>query len=184
MQTETTPTKSKFSVVTALLIVFLLAVIGLGVWGYMLTSDTKATRADEAALQAKYETLTSDKKPLDGKLATAKTDLEQAKTDLEQAKKDLEKAKKDLETEQANLTKAQETKTGLQAKIDQAVKFLKVAIAYWVDGVDADEMRQLVKDTGDADLLEKYEAYVKDATKGTAWMNYLFVTLDDLLTVE
>jgi uncharacterized protein HemX len=154
MQTETTPTKSKFSAVTALLIVFLLAAIGLGVWGYMLTNDTNATRADEAALQAKYETLTNDKKTLDGNLVTAKANLEQAKADLEQAKKDLEKAKKDLETEQANLAKAQESKSALQANVDKAVKYLKVAIAYWVEAADPEEMRQLIKDTEDADLID------------------------------
>lgn len=180
MQTEpvlTETKKSSFSIVTVLLIVALLAAIGLGVWGFMLSNNVKATQSAYAELQSKHEALTKEKN-------TVSTDLETAKTSLDTAKKDLEKAKKDLADQQAALTKVQDEMTKLKANTDKAVKFLEVMSAYWVSDPDSDKVSELIEAIGDAELTKTYEAYQADGNKFSDWVKYVFVTISDLLATK
>ncbi len=83
----------------------------------MLNSNLQTTLSSRAALQKKYDTLTTDTNAVSGNLGQAGKDLEKAKTDLE-------KAKKDLATAQSDQAKAQESITDHQADIAKALKYL------------------------------------------------------------
>ncbi len=168
--------RSKISILVIFIVILLLAAIGLGIWGFMLNSNLQTTLASRAALQKKYDTLTTDTDAVSG-------NLEQAGKDLEKAKTDLEKAKKDLATAQSDQTKAQESITDHQADIAKALKYLDVAYGMFVLEDSRLEMEQRLELVKDAKLTEKYEKYAKsgNTTDFGAWLSYLFGTIVDLL---
>ena len=168
--------KSKVSILVIFIVILLLAAIGLGTWGFMLNSNLQTTLASRAALQKKYDTLTTDTNAVSG-------NLEQAGKDLEKAKADLEKAKKDLATAQSDQAKAQESITDHQADIAKALKYLDVAFGMFVLEDTRLEMEQRLELVKDAKLTEKYEKYAKSGspTDFGAWLSYLFGTIADLL---
>lgn len=169
--------KSSFSIVTVFLIIVLLAVIGLGVWGFMLNGDIKESQAAYADLKSRHETLTKEKNALTANLETAKADLDTAK-------KDLEKAKKDLANEEAALTKVQDEQTKLKGNVDKALKYLDMMIGYWVRDESPDETSDLIEAIGDPELTKTYEAYQADSDKFVDWVAYVFVTMSDLLATK
>lgn len=183
MQTEPTPMEvkkpSKFGVVTVFVIIFLLAAIGFGVWGYTLNNDLKTTQASEAALQKKYDTLTKEKN-------TVSDELDQANADLEQARKDLETAKEDLTSAEASLAKSKEEAAGLQGTIDKVLKYLDVAIGFLVDNDDMDQVDAKVAATEDPELMEKFEDLLDSGSFDDFedFFIYLFSTINDLLAFK
>jgi uncharacterized protein HemX len=168
--------KSKVNGLTIALIIFLLAALGLGIWGYMLNSNLQTTRASQSALQKKYDTLTTDTN-------TLTTNLEQARSDLEKAGADLEQAKKDLTTTQSDLTKTADAITAGKADIAKAVQYLDVAVGLFVDQADLTAMTAKVSAVNDPKLTEKFEKYTNNGSVDdlSAWLGYLFGTVVDLL---
>jgi septal ring factor EnvC (AmiA/AmiB activator) len=180
METETPVTevkkKSRIDGMSILLIILLLAVVGLGIWGFVMNSNLKATQTDQVALQNKFDSLTSETN-------TLTTDLEKAGADLEKAKADLEKAKKDLSTAQADLTKSQDAIVASKADIEKALKYLDVAVGLFVDKAGGDAMKIRINAINDSNLTEKFDKYYKSGseTDFSAWLGYLFQTVADLL---
>ena len=174
--TEVKPTPKKSSGLSVLLIVLLLAVVGLGIWGFVMSSNLKETQSAEVELQKKFDNLTSDTN-------TLSADLEQAGADLEKAKAALEKAKKDLSSAQADLTKSQDAITADKADIEKALKYLDVAFGLFVNSDTLDEVRASVRLLNDSALTEKFETYYnsKSNTDFSGWLGYLFQTIADLL---
>ena len=183
MQTESTPMEvkkdSKFSLVTVFVIIFLLAAIGLGAWGYTLNNNLTKTQAGTKELQKKFDTLTADKDAVSG-------NLDQARTDLEKAEGDLAKAKKDLTDAEASLTKSKEDAVTLQGNIDKSLQYLDIAIGIYVDQDNVEQRDAKVKAINDPELTKKYEAMkVSDGTEAFSdFLTYLFVTMTKLVTVK
>ncbi len=180
METETPVTevkkKSRIDGMSIFLIVLLLAVLGLGILGFVMSSNLKETQSAEAELQKKFNSLTSETN-------TLTADLEQAGTDLEKAKADFEKAKKDLSTAQADLTKSQEAVVASKADIEKALKYLNVAVGMFVESDNLDELRDKVGSLNDSALKEKFDTYYKsrNETDFGIWLGQLFQTIADLL---
>ena len=183
MHTESTPMEvkkgSKLSLVTVFVIIFLLAAIGLGAWGYTLNSNLTKTQAATKELQKKFDTLTADKDTVSG-------NLDQAKADLEKAQGDLAKTKKELTDAEASLTKSKEQAVTLQGNIDKALQYLDIAIGIYVDQDDQDQRDAKVKTINDPELTKKYEAMkTSDGTEAFGdFLTYLFVAMADLVTVK
>lgn len=173
-EVKTTPKKSNG--LSVLLIVLLLAAIGLGAWGFMMSSSIKKTQSAQAELQKKYDSLTSE-------TDTLTADLAQAGADLEKAKADFEKAKKDLSTAQADVAKSQEAVVADKANIEKALKYLDIAVGLFVESDNLDEQKIKVKSLNDSALMEKFDTYYKsrNETDFSAWLGYLFQTIFDLL---
>lgn len=173
-EVKTTPKKSNG--LSVLLIVLLLAVVGLGAWGFVMNSNLKAAQSAQVELQSKFDSLTSE-------TSTLTTDLEAADADLEKAKADFEKAKKDLSTARADLTKSQETVVASKADIEKALKYLDVAAGLFVESDNLDELKVKVNSLNDSALMEKFDTYYKSKNEKdfSAWLGYLFQTIADLL---
>ncbi|RJP47137.1 MAG: hypothetical protein C4583_17130 [Anaerolineaceae bacterium] len=174
--TEVKPTPKKSSGLSVLLIVLLFAVVGLGIWGFVMSSNLKTTQAAEVDLQKKFDSLTSETN-------TLSADLEQAGADLEKAKAALEKAKKDLSTAQADLAKSQETVVADKADIEKAIKYLDVAVGLFVESDNIDETRARIRSLNDSALTEKFETYYSSRSNPdfSGWLGHLFQTIADLL---
>ena len=174
--TEVKPTPKKSSGLSVFLIVLLLVVVGLGIWGVVMSTNLKETQSAEVDLQKKFDSLTSE-------TDTLSADLEQASADLEKAKADLEKAQKDLSTVQADLAKSQESVSAYKANIDKALKYLDVAVGMFVDSNSIDELRSKVRSLDDSALTDRFETYYKsrNETDFGGWLGYLFQTIADLL---
>ena len=187
MQTEPAVTETKQSkpnllniLLIAGLVIALLAVIVFGYQDYFVSQQIKATQTDHATLQGKYDALIKEKNTLTSDLDTTNTDLDQARTDLETLRQT-------LATEQDNLAKAQEEQTTLQGKIDQALKYLDVAVGYWVDDVSTSNLGKMVDAVGDADFTKKFERWRDDKSNSdrwVSWITYMFVSATDLLNIE
>lgn len=174
--TEVKPTPKKSSGLSVLLIVLLLAVVGLGIWGFVMSSNLKGTQSAQVDLQKKYDSLTSE-------TDTLSADLEQAGADLEKAKANLEKAKKDLTTAQTDLAESQEAIVADKADIEKALNYLDVAVGMFVESDNLDEVRSKVKALNDSVLTEKFEMYYqsRDEADFGGWLGELFQTIYDLL---
>ena len=179
MQTESSASQIKASWLNArtFLAILLVLVLGLAIWGAVLTSKIKTTSADQAALQKKYNTLSVEK-------AAVSDELDSARVDLEKAKTDLEKAKKDLATTQSNITKTKNSVVEYAANIDEALKYIDVAMSYWVRFDTLDELKDNIRTVDDPELTEKFETYFKSGSDDDydAWMTYLFVKIIELLS--
>lgn len=178
MQSESSAPQVKTSKINPMLVLALLVflVLGLAVWGMVLTSKTKTTLEEQATLQKKYDALTTEKAGLSDNLKTTNADLEEAK-------KDLEKAKKDLATTRENITKTKDKVAQYGANIQEALKYIDVAMSYWVRFDTLDELKDNIRTVDDPELTEKFETFFKSGTQDDfdAWMTYLFVKIMDLL---
>ena len=174
--TEVKPTPKKSSGLSVFLIVLLLAVIGLGIWGFVMSANLKETQSAEVDLQKKFDNLTSE-------TDTLSADLKQAGADLEKAKADLEKAKKDLTAAQTDLAESQEAIVADKADVEKALKYLDVAVGMFVESDNLDEIRSKVKALNDSVLTEKFETYYQSRNEADfgGWLGELFQTIYDLL---
>jgi predicted nuclease with TOPRIM domain len=185
MQTEPTPVvvKPKPNILNILLVVGLviasLAVIALGYLDFSTNNQIKAVQADHATLQGKYDSLMQEKNGLT-------SDLDSTRAELEQATADLEAARQKLATSQADLAKAQEEQTSLQGKVEKTLKYLDVAIGYWVDDVSTTSLNKRVEAVDDPDLTRKFDRWRDNKTvdRWFSWITYIFVATADLLTVR
>lgn len=178
MQNESSAPQVKTSKFNArvFLAALLVLALGLAIWGAVLTNKIKTTVADQAALQKRYNTLSSEK-------AAVSDELDTANADLEKAKADLEKAKKDLATTQSNITKTKDTVLEYGANIEEALKYIDVAMSHWILFDSLDELKDNIRTVDDPELTEKFEAYFKSGSDDDydAWMTYLFVKIMELL---
>jgi len=172
------PAKSSnvMMIVSIIAIVFLvLAVIGLGVWGYMQTSALNATKAELAALQADHTALTAERDGLS-------SDLDKTKSELASTQSELEATKTELETTKADLAKSKDETAALQAKIDKANKIINVLTGFWADSFDT--MEEKIKDTDNSDMLKAFNTFLKGTdffNDLAAFQNVIFDTLADTL---
>ena len=180
MQTEPSVAEVKKSPkstgITVLLVLLLLAAIGLGVWGYLLGNNIKATVDAQAALQGKYDDLTKEKN-------TLATNLDQTNADLDKTRTNLEKAKKDLTTAQSDLSKSQSNVTAMRGNMDKALKYLAIVSGWFINEDRPSETGLKIKAIEDPKLTEKFEKYDKSGSEEDfkAWFGYLFTAIADLL---
>lgn len=181
METETpavTPEKktSKSPALTVLIVLFLLAAIGLGVWGKMTSDKVAATLEAKTALDAKFDSLAAEN-------GTTLTDFEAAKTELETAKADLEKAQKDLTGTQESITRVQENIAKLQSDIDKALKYTAVISGFLVEKESLAENLNRIKATGDTALQEKYDAVERTGSEkdATTFLEHIVKAIAALL---
>ena len=120
-QATQAPKKSNSMMIVVIILV--LALIGVGFWGFSQSSTLKATQAKLDTLQGQYDSLTAEKNQLS-------SDFNATKTELETTKADLEKTKGELATTQDDLKKAQDQASSLQAKIDKASKISEILYAF------------------------------------------------------
>ncbi len=167
--------KKKSPLLAILFVIVLLALIGVGYWGYSQSAQLKATKAELSTLQGNYESLTTEKK-------SVTSELESVKAELEAAKADLEKAKSDLGAAQTDLSKSKSNASALREKMDKAAKYVGIMTSMFSDN---DALAALAKmtETKDAELQKLFTTY---ATSGNPadmqkWLAYIFDTLADLL---
>lgn len=139
----------KFNFLALFSVILLLAVAGLGYWAWQLNTTLATTRQDLAALQEKYDQLTTDKDALSAELDETRTTLE---SELETTKGELADSQAALETANAELEDARKELTTLQERMKKASKWMDVAIASMVDGENDDSITKKVNALGDAKL--------------------------------
>lgn len=142
----------KFNIMTVFVVILVLALAGVGFWGFQQSSALKATQAELSTLQGNFDSLTAEKNSLSGDLDTATTDLEAAKAELETTKSDLSKAESAVSTAQAKLEKA-----GKLADILYAISTVKSP----TDLMAVDASIKALKDTA---LLGEWTKFLSDAT--------------------
>lgn len=162
----------KFNFLAVILVVLLLAV---GFWAFTLGNNLKATQAELATLQGKYDSLSAEKTQLSG-------DLDQATTDLEATKTELEKAKEELAKAQSDLSKSNEEASALRTKMDKAAQYVAIMKAMFADQDPIATLAKMteVKDTKLQSLFTQY-ATTSSADDLQKWLAYIFTTLADLL---
>jgi hypothetical protein len=132
--------------------ILLVAVAGLGYWGYTLNTKLTATQQQLTALQGGHSKLQAD-------YAALTSDHEKLNTDLTQSKADLEKANTDLTTTQASLKKSQDQNKNLNAQIDKASKLTEVLYAWTTSTEPSDVFRidTLIKEANDQQLITQWD---------------------------
>lgn len=130
----------------------LVAVAGLGYWGYTLNTKLIETQQQLSALQGEHGKLQTD-------YATLTSNHEKLNADLTQSKADLEKANTDLITTQASLKKSQDQNKNLNAQIDKASKLAEVLYAWTTSTEPSDVFRidSLIKDANDQQLITEWD---------------------------
>ena len=151
------PAQKSYGMLVAV-VILALAVIGLGVWGFMQTSALKDTQAQLADLQAKHTALTTERDNLSSSLKKTTSELDATKSELETTKTTLEATTAELETTKADLAKSKDETSALQAKIDTAMKYVEVLTGFWIDSFDT--MESKIDATGDSSLQAPFNALV------------------------
>ena len=143
------PQSGKSSMMSKIILgVLVLALLGVGYWGYTTNSTLKATQGDLTALQAKYDKLTKDNASLTSNLAQTTTDLETTKAELEKTKEEL--------------SKSQKLASGYRASMDKALKWMDVVITWDVDDSNDVAVKKTVDATGDSKLKSLWDAYAAE----------------------
>jgi septal ring factor EnvC (AmiA/AmiB activator) len=112
----------------------LVAVTGLGVWGYTLNTRLNATQQQLITLQGEHAKLQAD-------FATLTGDKEKLTNDLTQTKTDLDKANADLATAQADLKKSQDENKALTAQISKSSKYADILYTWFTSNNPSDIFR-------------------------------------------
>ncbi len=159
---------------TIVMIVLVLALLGVGFWGFQTNSKLTATsgelavaQTDLATLQGKYDSLTKDN-------AQLASDLAQTKTDLEKAQADLAKA-------QSDLTKSQDQGKELQAKIASASKKTEALYAFLTVKTTEDflVLDTMITATNDKDLIAQWSIFTSSPTTENS-ANFLLYLITDI----
>ena len=150
----------------AVLVVAVVTAVGLGVWAYQLNTRLTATQKQLATLQGDFDKLKADN-------ASLTSNLKQANTDLDKSKSDLAKSQDDLEL-------ANTEKSAQQIKIDTAKNLMPVIDALFVSGENDMAIEAKINKTGDASLINLWNALVKtpNAKNAISFNEYLFGVID------
>lgn len=179
----------KFNFLALFSVILLLAVAGLGYWAWQLNTTLATTRQDLAALQEKYDQLTTDKNALSAELEETRTTLE---SELETTKGELAASQADLEKANAELEDTRKELTTLQERMKKASKWMDVVIANWVDGENDASVSKKIDALGDAKLKSLWKEFSeievknnsdleKAIEKYNAFSRYLFESIADFL---
>lgn len=176
---EVKPRKRNTSTIVLGILTFILlvAVAGLGYWGFTLNTKLTTTQQQLTALQGEQAKLQSD-------YAALTSDKEKLNTELTQTKADLEKANTDLANAQADLKKSEDQNKSLQTKISEAQKRINVAVGIFVKQQNDKSVEADVRATKDAKLLELWNKFLSAHGAGTSFldfMSYLFQSAADEL---
>jgi len=168
--------KSSNALWIVLVIVLILAVAGVGFWGYQQSAALKATQGALTTLQGKYDSLTAEKN-------TLSSNLDATTAELGTTKAELEKTKADLATTQGDLKTAQDKSAALEKTIEKARKYAGIIKGIWVDEDSFSDLGIKVNATDDAALKSKFEAFddSRSASDFGALLEYLYTIMVDVL---
>jgi len=171
------PQSSKSSMMSKIILgVLVLALLGVGFWGFQTNSKLTATneklvvaQSDLATLQGKYDSLTKDNAQLTSDLAQTKADLEKAQTELAKAQADLTKSQGEVKAMQAKISAASN-------KADILYAYSTVKTANDILTVDA-----MIKATNDADLIAQWATFVTTPTteNGSNFLLYMMMAIQN-----
>jgi septal ring factor EnvC (AmiA/AmiB activator) len=161
MQSESSPVQApkKSNGMLIVVIVLVLALAGVGYWGFTQSSALKATQADLATMTQKFDTLTAENTQLT-------TDFDATKAELDTTKSDLEKTQGDLTTTQGDLKKAQDDGNTKQNKITKASKLAEILYAFSSVKTPTDILAvdSMIKATNDKELQAEWSKFINAPT--------------------
>jgi hypothetical protein len=177
METKSTETKVSRGVgLTVLIILLALAALGLGIWGYMISTKLNTTLESQTVLQTQYDDLKKQNE-------TTISDYDTAQTDLEKNKTTLENYKKYLSSTETSLAKAKDAAVKIQGDVDQALKYIDVLSSLIVQKESRVEIQKRIEITNDPTLKEKYDKLSQTGSQAdaTAFLEYILKTINNLL---
>ena len=159
-------------IVTAMLV----SVVGLGFLAYKLDAQVTQARADNQALQARYDGLNAE-------YAKARDDFKaqsaQADADLGKSNTDLTAAQAQIKTLEGDLQKVRAENTNLKANLDTIQSKVDILNTFWF--MDAASFEGKVNASNDAQLQKLYRAFTAHPTTNNVLdlMSYMIKAVVD-----
>lgn len=173
---ENVPAPKSRRLITGLIVALILAALGLGYWTYTQSTALKSAEGSLAALQKKYEGLTSENNNLTNELGATTMDLANTNTQLENTQDNLTQAR-------AELSEANKEKSALAQKMDEASAYLDIMRGAFEDDDTYFFTYLRVAATGDSKFIGFWNQYQEtgDDQDFLIWITYLFITAVDIL---
>lgn len=175
LTSSASPLKNR-RLIMGVLVLLVLAALGLGYWTFQQNSKLRDAEGSLAALQKKYDSLTSEKNNLASQLKSAEAELVSTNAELESTNESLTQAR-------ADLSAANKEKSALAQKMDKASGYLDVMRGAFEDDDTYFETFFKVLATGDSKFLGFWNQYQQtgDDQDFSIWITYLFTTAVDIL---
>jgi septal ring factor EnvC (AmiA/AmiB activator) len=162
-------------VIPILLVLLLLAASGVGYWAYQLNTQLTRAKQSLSALQAKHDTLKSEKSKLS-------TELDQVNSELADTNAAIEKTKSDSTAATAELSKYNDEASALISKMGKAEKYIEILKGAFADKDNVIETFLKVSAIKDSKLDSLWADYLASKSNSfVKFMAYIISTTVDIL---